>query len=182
VVIGAGAVGLLAAMALRARGLETWVWSREPEESPQARLVEAVGGQYRSTAGRQLGELAPEVGHIAFIFEATGVARVAADAVNTLGPNGVFCLSGVFSPTGPVPVELGTFLRRLVLRNQRVFGTVNAGPDAFRAAVEVLEDCFLRWPRELGSVISSRHPLEEAPDLLRAPSVGTKSVVRVAAR
>jgi threonine dehydrogenase-like Zn-dependent dehydrogenase len=180
VVVGAGAVGLLAAMALRARGFDTWVWSREPEGSPQGLLIQAIGGHYRSNAGRELAELAPEVGNISFIFEATGVARVAAEAAKVLGPNGALCLSGVFSPTGPVAVELGSFLRTLVLRNQRLFGTVNAGPSAFRAAVEVMGDSLLRWPRALTSVISSRHPLDEVPDLLRAPPAGTKSVVRIA--
>jgi glucose 1-dehydrogenase len=71
-------------------------------------------------------------------------------------------------------------MRRLVLGNQLVFGTVNAGPDAFRAAVEALADFAQRWPRELQSLISSRHALEEAPDVLRRPPVGTKSVVAVA--
>jgi threonine dehydrogenase-like Zn-dependent dehydrogenase len=180
VVIGAGAVGLLAALALLARGLETWVWSREPEGSPQALLVEGLGGRYRSNARRGLAALAPEVGNISFIFEATGVASVVAEAARVLGPNGALCLSGVFSHTGPVSVELGAFLRSLVLRNQRVFGTVNAGPDAFRGAVEVMGECLLRWPRELRSVVSSRHPLDETPDLLRAPPSGTKAVVLVA--
>jgi threonine dehydrogenase-like Zn-dependent dehydrogenase len=45
VVLGAGAVGLLGAMALRSKGFDVWVWSREPEGSAQARLVEAFGGQ-----------------------------------------------------------------------------------------------------------------------------------------
>jgi len=181
VVIGAGAVGLLGAMALRSRGFETWLWSREPEDSPQARLVAAVGGRYRSNASRPLAELAAEAGDISFVFEATGVARVAFEAVAVLGPNGALCLSGVPAPTGPVPVDIGTMMRQLVLRNQLVFGTVNAGPDAFRAAVEAMGDFARRWPRELGSLVSSRHPLEEVPDLLRRAPVGTKSVVRVAA-
>lgn len=179
VVIGAGAVGLLGAMALRSRGFETWLWSREPEDSAQARLISAIGAHYRSNASRSLAELAKEVGRIAFVFEATGVAKVAFEAVATLGPNGALCLSGVPGPTGPVPIDIGTLMRQLVLRNQLVFGTVNAGPDAFRAAVEAMGDFARRWPRELATLISSRHPLEEIPDLLRAPPVGTKSVARV---
>jgi hypothetical protein len=121
------------------------------------------------------------VGPIAFIFEATGVAKVAFEAATVLGPNGALCLSGVPGPTGPVLIDLGTLMRGLVLRNQLVFGTVNAGPAAFRAAVESLEVFARRWPRELGSLVSSRHPLDEIPALLRAPPVGTKSVLRVAA-
>jgi hypothetical protein len=72
-------------------------------------------------------------------------------------------------------------MRSLVLRNQLVFGTVNAGPPAFRAAVETMEVFCRRWPQQLATLVSSRHPLDEVPALLRAPPVGTKSVVRVAA-
>lgn len=180
VVIGAGAVGLLGAMGLRSLGFDTWVWSRGPEDSGQARLMEAIGAHYQSNAKRPLTELAHDVGDIAFMFEATGVARVAVDAIGTLGPNGALCLSGVFAPTGEVPTDIGSLLRTLVLRNQLVFGTVNAGPDAFRAAVAALGDFAQRWPKEIGSLITSHSPLEEVPGLLRAPPVGTKSVVAVA--
>jgi len=181
VVLGAGAVGLLGAMALRSKGFAVSLWSREPEGSPQARLVEAFGGRYRSNDGRSLADLAREEGDIAFLFEATGVAKVAFEAAGVLGPNGALCLSGVPGPTGPVPIDIGALMRSLVLRNQLVFGTVNAGPDAFRAAVDAMGDFARRWPRELGSLVSSRHPLDEVPALLEAPPVGTKSVVRVAA-
>jgi threonine dehydrogenase-like Zn-dependent dehydrogenase len=180
VVIGAGAVGLLGAMALCSRGLDTWLWSREPQGSPQARLIEAIGCHYRSTEGRALADVAAEVGDLTFVFEATGSARVAFEAMALLGPNGALCLTGVPGPTGPLAVDAGTIMRRLVLGNQLVFGTVNAGPDAFRAAVEALGDFARRWPRELGSLVSSRHPLEEVPELLGRPAVGTKSVVSVA--
>jgi hypothetical protein len=105
---------------------------------------------------------------------------VAFEAVGVLGPNGALCLSGVPGPTGPVPIDIGRMMKELVLRNQLVFGTVNAGPDAFRAAVEAMGDFARRWPVELSSLVSSRHALEEAPALLREPPIGTKSVVRVA--
>ena len=181
VVIGAGAVGLLAAMALRSLEFETWLWSREPEGSPQGRLVEGIGARYRSSAQRPLAELAEEVGRIAFLFEATGSAAAAFEAMGFLGANGALCLTGVPGPTGAFPVDAGAIMKRLVLRNQVVFGSVNAGPDAFRAAVEALGEFARRWPRELASLISSRHPLDEVPALLGRPPVGTKTVVAVAA-
>jgi threonine dehydrogenase-like Zn-dependent dehydrogenase len=180
VVIGAGAIGLLAAMALRARGLEVWLWSREPRDSPQARLVEAVGGRYRNTAERPLTALAAEVGFIAFIFEATGAAPIAFEAMPLLGANGIFCLTGVPGRKGPLPIEAEAIMKSLVLRNQVVFGSVNAGPDSFRAAVEDLTTFAQRWPREISSLVSSRHDLDEVPVLLGQPPVGTKSIVRVA--
>jgi threonine dehydrogenase-like Zn-dependent dehydrogenase len=180
VVIGAGAIGLLATMALRARGLEVWLWSREPRDGPQARLVEAVGGRYRSTVERPLTALAAEAGHIAFILEATGAAPVAFEAMPLLGANGVFCLTGVPGRKGPLPIEADAIMKSLVLRNQVVYGSVNAGPDDFRAAVHDLTTFAQRWPREISSLVSSRHDLDEVPVLLGQPPVGTKSVVRVA--
>ncbi|MGH9660256.1 MAG: alcohol dehydrogenase catalytic domain-containing protein, partial [Bryobacteraceae bacterium] len=45
-VIGAGPVGLLAAMALRLRGLEVSLHSLEPPEHPRARLAERAGARY----------------------------------------------------------------------------------------------------------------------------------------
>ncbi|HET9597909.1 MAG TPA: glucose 1-dehydrogenase [Anaeromyxobacteraceae bacterium] len=180
VVVGAGAVGLLGAMAMRSLGCETWLWSREPADSPQARLLDAIGARYRSSAERPLAELAREAGEIQFMFEATGSARVAFELMGLIGPNGALCLSGVPGPTGPVPVDAGSIMKRLVLRNQLVYGTVNAGPDAFRAAVSALGEFQRRWPGELRTLISSRHDLGEVPALLGSPPVGTKSVVAVA--
>src|SRR3989454_3424278 len=48
-VLGAGTVGLLAALALRLRGLEVAVFSRMRKPSLNAELIEAIGGRYEST-------------------------------------------------------------------------------------------------------------------------------------
>jgi len=179
VVIGAGAVGLLGAMALRARGFDVWVWSLEPEGCPQARLVESIGAHYRSTRGKDLADLAEETGRIGLFFEATGAAPIAFQAMPLLGPNGIFCLTGVPGHRGMVPIDASSIMKSLVLRNQLIYGTVNAGSDAFRAAVEDLADFVDRWPDAIGSLVSARHALEEVPRVLLEPAVGTKSVVRI---
>src|SRR4029077_1603708 len=46
VVLGAGPVGLLGALALRVRGLGPWFYSREAETSGRADWVRGVGGRY----------------------------------------------------------------------------------------------------------------------------------------
>ncbi|TMB47326.1 MAG: glucose dehydrogenase, partial [Deltaproteobacteria bacterium] len=48
VVLGAGPVGLLGAMALAAAGYDTSVYSRERAPNPKADLVAAIGGHYYS--------------------------------------------------------------------------------------------------------------------------------------
>ncbi|HET6613721.1 MAG TPA: alcohol dehydrogenase catalytic domain-containing protein, partial [Kofleriaceae bacterium] len=46
VVLGAGPVGLLGALALLRRGFDTWVYSLEAADSVKARWVESVGARY----------------------------------------------------------------------------------------------------------------------------------------
>ncbi len=180
VVLGAGPVGLLGALALLVRGFETWVYSLESERDPKARWVESVGARYASAATTPLPELAERVGNLDLVYEATGAAAVAFRALSAIGVNGVFVFTGVPGRRGPIELDAESIMRDLVLKNQLVFGTVNAGPDAFRAAGDALGEFRRRWPREIASLVSSRHPLDEVPDLLRRPPVGTKSVVRVA--
>jgi glucose 1-dehydrogenase len=177
VVLGAGPVGLLGALALLVRGFETWVYSLEPQGSPHARWVESVGAGYLSSATTSLQEMAERIGNVDLIYEATGAAAVAFRALAVLGVNGIFVFTGVPGRKGPIELEADVLMRDLVLENQLVFGTVNAGPDAFRAAVDDLARFHARWPEPLRALITDRHPPEAARELLVAPPSGIKSVV-----
>jgi len=180
VVLGAGPVGLLGALALRVRGFETWVYSLEPEGGPKARWAESVGARYLSAARTPLPELAARVGNIDLVYEATGAASVAFRALAAIGVNGVFVFTGVPGRKGPIELDAEPIMRDLVLENQLVFGTVNAGPDAFAAAVADLARFDARWPGPLRALVTARHPPEDAPGLLAAPAAGIKTVVRFA--
>jgi hypothetical protein len=68
-------------------------------------------------------------------------------------------------------------MRNLVLKNQIVFGTVNAGPDAFEAAIRDVERFAGRWPAAVGALITGRHPAEAYRDLLLGPATGIKNVL-----
>src|SRR5579863_1743048 len=71
VVLGAGPVGLLGAMALRHAGFAVTVYScsREPDES--ADIVKAIGARYISSQDRSIEQMAAEVGNIDVVYEAT---------------------------------------------------------------------------------------------------------------
>ncbi len=146
VVLGAGPVGLLGAMALLVRGFETWVYSREPQDGPNARWAESVGARYLSSASTPVAELPARVGNIDVVYEATGAAGVAFRALAAIGVNGVFVFTGVPGRKGPIELDAEPIMRDLVLENQLVFGTVNAGPDAFENAVRDLGRLHERWP------------------------------------
>jgi len=179
-VLGAGPVGLLGALALLARGFETWVYSLEPPDGPKARWVESVGARYLAPPGTALPDLARRIGNVDLVYEATGAASVAFRALEALGTNGVFVFTGVPGRKAPIALDAGVLMRNLVLRNQLVFGTVNAGPDAFEAAVDDLARFHARWPAALGALVTGRHPPEAAPALLAGPAAGIKEVVSFA--
>jgi threonine dehydrogenase-like Zn-dependent dehydrogenase len=180
VVLGAGPVGLLGAMALLVRGFETWVYSLEPPDGPSARWAEAVGARYVSSASTSLPDLVGRVGNVDLVYEATGAAAVAFQALEVLGVNGVFVFTGVPGRRGPIEISASLIMRDLVLENQLVFGTVNAGADAYGAAVDDLARFHARWPQQLRALIAHRHPPETAPALLLGPASGLKHVVSFA--
>jgi threonine dehydrogenase-like Zn-dependent dehydrogenase len=176
-VLGAGPVGLLGAMALAVRGFETTVYSREPDSSAKASLVRSFGGRYVSAAERPLETLAEITGRVDVIYEATGISRLAFDSLRCLAPNGVLVLTGVPALRGPAPIDTDALMRSLVLGNQLVLGTVNAGRDAFEAAIRDLGDFTARWPEAVRGLITGRYPLEAHRDLLLGPLQGIKNVI-----
>ncbi|HYC00845.1 MAG TPA: glucose 1-dehydrogenase [Candidatus Limnocylindrales bacterium] len=181
VVLGAGPVGLLGAMALCAAGFETIVYSRDRTPHPKAELTQAIGATYVSSEDVTAAELAEQVGTIDVVYEAAGASRVAFDVMQALGPNSVFIFTGVPGRREPVEVDTDRLMRNLVLRNQVVFGTVNAGRDAFEAAIRELAGFAQRWPGVVSSLISGRHSIESHRELLLGRPGGIKHVLQMAA-
>ena len=65
----------------------------------------------------------------------------------------------------------------MVLRNQVLLGTVNAGPEAFTAALRDLDMFRRRWPEVVRTLIAGRFPPEQAPELILGQQAGIKSVI-----
>lgn len=179
VVLGAGPVGLLGAMALIVSGFETWVYSRSPVPNDRADVVEAVGARYVSSETHSVDQLREEVGDIDLVYEAVGASGLAFDVLGVLGTNGVFVFTGVPGRKAPVEVDTDRLMRNLVLRNQVVFGSVNAGKGAFEAAIGHLQEFNSRWPDPVGSLIS-HYPMEAYEELLTGRASGIKQVLDIA--
>jgi threonine dehydrogenase-like Zn-dependent dehydrogenase len=176
-VLGAGPVGLLGALALRAADFETIVYAREPRPSAKSAWVESIGAAYLSALEVPAAEISARVGGVDVVYEAAGASQVAFETMQSLGANSVFVFTGVPGRKAPVPVDTDLLMRNLVLRNQIVFGTVNAGRDAFEAAVRDLARFQERWPSALRALITGRHPLEAHRDLLLGRPAGIKDVL-----
>jgi glucose 1-dehydrogenase len=180
VVLGAGPVGLLGAMALITAGFETAVYAREPVPNPKSQLCEAIGARYFASPDTSIEQLAATVGNVDLVYEATGASSVAFQMLRALGTNGVYVFTGVPGRKAPIEVDTDTIMRNLVLKNQVVFGTVNAGREAFSAAVRDLGAFVEQWPAAVRSLITSRQPVEAYRDLLVGPSQGIKNVLTFA--
>ncbi len=179
VVLGAGPVGILGAMALKVEGFEVSVYSRSPNHEEKNRILNAIGVQYIAAETHSTEDMARMVGPIDVVYEATGASGVAFDVLKHLGPNAVFVFTGVPGRKGPIPVDTDEIMRNMVLNNQLVLGSVNAPPQAFQSAIQHLGIFAQRWPGALRSVITGRFPIERALDALKSQPGGVKNVVTV---
>ncbi len=134
-VLGAGPIGLLAAMALQLRGLRTAIFSLEPHDHPRARLAAAAGIEYLTSLGDRKADI---------VIEATGAAEAALAGLRCLATLGVLGILGSPDVRGEIP------FRRMLVKNQAIFGSVNASPEAFARA---LDDLLRMDPKMLNGMI-----------------------------
>jgi threonine dehydrogenase-like Zn-dependent dehydrogenase len=176
-VLGAGPVGILGAMALVVRGYATWVYSRETPDDPNAQLCTSFGAQYISSLDMNVDQAAAKIGNIDVIYEATGYSPLMFDAMRVLGINGVCILTGIPGHGAPIPVNTDFIMRQMVLRNQVVVGTVNAPRAAFENAISDLEAFDAKFPQAIRNVITRRYAIDEYSDLLLGKAAGIKNVL-----
>ena len=140
-VVGAGPIGLLAALIGAQRGLEVHVLDRVTS-GPKVTLVEELGAVYHTGTVADLG-LSPDI-----VVECTGVVSLVQQAANAAAPGGIVCLTGVGPPstTAPGPSTLAT---DAVLKNLVVFGSVNANRRHYFRAATVLQKADRSWLEQL---------------------------------
>jgi threonine dehydrogenase-like Zn-dependent dehydrogenase len=177
VVLGAGPVGLLGAMALAASGFSVFVYSRERAPNPKSEIVAAIGAHYVSSQATPPEELAAQAGNIDLVYEASGASGASFALMRVLGTNGVFVFTGVPGRKAPIELDADLLMRQLVLKNQVVFGTVNADRGAFEAAIAHLGEFRRRWPDALRALLTGRFPIEKHAELLSGAVGGIKNVI-----
>ncbi|HKE63169.1 MAG TPA: glucose 1-dehydrogenase [Micromonosporaceae bacterium] len=177
-VLGAGPVGVLGAIAMVVTGFETIVYSREPADSVRADNIRRIGATYLSAEDTPLDKISGTVGPIDVIYEAVGVASVAFGSAQALSPNGLLILTGIPAPAAPTALPLDRIMKDIVLNNQAIIGTVNAGRSGFELAVRKLEQAMYLVPDSVRAIITNRVSLDAAPGTLREPH-GVKDIVRM---
>ena len=179
VVLGAGPVGLLGAMALRIAGFDVTVYSRSRTHDESNPIVSAIGARYIASETHSVEDLAKAVGSIDVVYEALGASSVAFDVIQHLGPNGIFIFTGVPGRKGPIEVDTDFIMKDVVLKNQVILGSVNAPPHCFQAAIRDLGTFVQKWPAAVHSLITARYPIEQALQPLSNNAGGIKNVIAV---
>jgi threonine dehydrogenase-like Zn-dependent dehydrogenase len=180
VVLGAGPVGLLGTMMLVNAGYDTTVYSLLPKPNPGAAMAEALGCEYVSSQEVTPAELARGIGRIDLVYEGAGASGIAFELIAELGANGIFMFTGVPGHKAPTPVDTDLLMRNIVLRNQILVGTVNAGREHYEAAISDLAAFDARWPDQVRGLITGRYPLSEHRKLLFGKAGGIKNVFALA--
>jgi threonine dehydrogenase-like Zn-dependent dehydrogenase len=179
VVLGAGPVGLLGAMKMVLEGFETFVYSRSDPGDPRQEIVRTIGAKFIAAETNTVEQMAQEVGNIDVVYEAVGASRLAFDVIKYLGANSVFIFTGVPGRKAPIEVDTDLLMRDLVLKNQIVYGTVNASAQSFSDAIRDLGEFSRRWPDAVRGLITARIPMEEAAKPLTGKAGGIKTVIAI---
>jgi threonine dehydrogenase-like Zn-dependent dehydrogenase len=177
VVLGAGPVGLLGAMLLRSQGFHTFVYSKEALDSPKAKLAQKIGATFVSGAATALDAFAAKVGNVDLVYEATGASRLSYEMMKYLGTNGIFIFTGVPGRKAPIEVDTDLLMRDQVLKNQVIFGTVNAGKADYGKAIQDLGRFQQLWPGAPEALITGRFAPEKFKDLLLGDPGGIKNLI-----
>ena len=178
-VLGGGPVGLLAAAVLRARGLRTVVFGREPASDLRAQIALQLGAEYVSVDQSPLLDLPKHIGLPDIIIEATGNAKVVFDAMEILAANGVLCLLSVTGGAGTNVEPIDRINQLLVLGNQVVFGSVNANPRHFAKGVEDFVTIEKNWPGALSRLLTNRIPWQDFNTWFTQRGSGIKSTLEI---
>jgi threonine dehydrogenase-like Zn-dependent dehydrogenase len=180
VVLGAGPVGLLGAMALKIADFDVTVYSRMGSHGDKDDILAAIGVRFIPAETHTVEQMAKAVGPIDVVYEAVGASGLAFEVIKYLGPNSVFIFTGVPGKKGAIQVDTDFIMRDVVLNNQVILGSVNAPPESFQAATRDLAKFYELWPAAVRALITQRFPLKDALEPLTGHGGGVKNVIAVA--
>ena len=150
IVLGAGTIGILAALALQLRAIDVTVVSIEPGTSPRAALIRQAGIRYTNSMTAAKADI---------VIEATGAPSAALQALGMLAPLGTMIALGACVAEGRI-----SFFD-LVVHNQTVTGSVNASPESFTQAVQDLP----RFPAATLRAMIRRVPFRDFGNSILGP-------------
>ncbi|MDP1798261.1 MAG: glucose 1-dehydrogenase [Planctomycetaceae bacterium] len=156
-VLGAGQIGLLATMMLRLRGLEVYTLARGKAPNRKANITEAYGATYVSTQETSMHDLAAKVGKPDIIFECTGSAKLAFQAMEVLGLNGALIWTSITGGNHEITIPADKINLQWVLGNKLLVSSVNGNRRHFELGIQALAHGELAYPGVTEQILT--HPL-----------------------
>jgi threonine dehydrogenase-like Zn-dependent dehydrogenase len=167
-VTGAGPIGLLGALAGKQLGLEVHVLDRN-ETGPKPEIVAALGATYHSCSVADIG-FEPDI-----IMECTGVGQIISESISAVAASGIVCLTGV-GHGGVVPqIPTANMASTAVLKNNVLFGSVNANKRHWYKASRILARSDRKW---LSRLITRREKPENFQEALKRKHDDIKVVIQ----
>jgi threonine dehydrogenase-like Zn-dependent dehydrogenase len=166
-ITGVGPIGLLACLLAAQRGYEVHAVDLA-RAGPKRDLVEALGARYHAGDAEDLDF------DVDVVIECTGVGAAGRSAGRRLVSGGIMCLTGITYSNPTLDLDTTALNRAMVLRNQVLFGTVNAGRRHWDQAVAALDAADPSW---LAGMITRRVPLARWTEALEHHPDDVKVVV-----
>lgn len=176
-VAGLGPIGLLAALILRLRGANVLGIDIIDPNSLRAKIFNQFGGIYFNDRNIDMKKFQEEHPQIDLIVEAAGVAKLDFDLLQALGTNGIYVLTGIPGGDRAVSFDGAELMRKLVLKNQVMFGSVNATVGHFQKGLQDLEEGYKKWPDALNKLISQKFSFKQFDKALTGHSENEIKVV-----
>jgi threonine dehydrogenase-like Zn-dependent dehydrogenase len=170
-VTGAGPIGLMACLLGIQRGYEVHVVDLALAGRKRD-LAEDLGARYHA------GDAADIDVDVDVVIECTGLGSVGHSAAQRLASGGIMCLTGIMNLDPSLDVDATTMNRNMVLHNQVLFGTVNAGRRHWEQAADALAAADPGW---LAGLITRRVPLTSWTEALDRHPEDIKVVVDLTA-
>jgi threonine dehydrogenase-like Zn-dependent dehydrogenase len=150
----------------RQKGLSVTVLDRVTD-GPKPAMVADLGATYIASL-EDLKE-PPDV-----VIEATGIGQLVFDVIGRTAPDAIVCLTGISSGTHELSLAADAVNKAIVLSNEVVFGSVNAGLANYQQAAEALSKADTAW---LGKIITRTVPMAEWAQALKRQPDDIKVVV-----
>jgi threonine dehydrogenase-like Zn-dependent dehydrogenase len=167
-VLGAGAIGLCAALVARDRARAVAISARHPHQRAAAeRLGVSVLGEDEVLAWGK--EHRPDV----VIESVGGVADTVADALRIVARGGCIVVLGTFS--GPRPVDL----QRLMMKEASIVGSFCYGAGDREPEFATAARLTGRWRDELGALTTHQRPLEAVAEAFALADDKSSGAIKV---
>lgn len=160
-VAGMGPIGLLASIVLRLRGANVLGLDIVPSTSPRVKILEAIGGTYINNRDLDVESIQKKYPSLNMIVDAAGIAKLDFDLLDILAINGILVLTGVAADHRLINIDGAQLMRKLVLKNQVMLGSVNESIHHFEQGLIDLQAAKQKWPGVIQKLITQKVPVNQ---------------------